>query len=72
MRCAIFKEMFYTFKQGKNTSLQRYYELFLRQVEVLEEVGVTIPDESLIQTIHQRRTCFELTHIFICIRDYVL
>jgi hypothetical protein len=47
------KEMFYTFKQGKNTSLQRYYELFLGQVEVLEEVGVSIPDESLIRRLQQ-------------------
>ena len=45
------KEMFYTFRQGKNTTLQRYYELFLGQVEVLDEVGITIADESLIQTI---------------------
>jgi hypothetical protein len=45
------KEMFYTFKQGKNTSLQRYYELFLGQVEVIDEVGVTIPDQSLVEVI---------------------
>ena len=45
------KEMFYTFKQGKHVSLQRYHELFLGQVEVLEEVGVTIPDESLVESI---------------------
>jgi hypothetical protein len=41
------KEQFYSFKQGRNMSLQRYYELFLNQVEVLDEVGVTIADESL-------------------------
>ena len=45
------KEMFYSFCQGKNTSLQRYYELFLGQVEVCEEVGVTIVDESLVEAI---------------------
>ena len=45
------KEMFYSFCQGKNTSLQRYYELFLSQVEVCEEVGVTIVDESLVEAI---------------------
>jgi competence CoiA-like predicted nuclease len=45
------EEMFYMFKQGKNTSLQCYYKLFLKQVEVIEEVGVTILDESLIQMI---------------------
>jgi hypothetical protein len=45
------KEMFYSFHQGKHTSLQRYHKLFLGQVEVLEEVGVTIPDESLVESI---------------------
>jgi hypothetical protein len=45
------KEMFYSFRQGKHQSLQRYHELFLSQVEVLEEVGVTIPDESLVESI---------------------
>jgi hypothetical protein len=39
------KEMFYSFRQGQHTSLQRYHELFLGQVEVLEEVCVIIPDE---------------------------
>jgi hypothetical protein len=43
------KEMFYSFKQGKHTSLQCYHELFLGQVEVLEEVGMTIPDERINQ-----------------------
>jgi hypothetical protein len=32
-------------------SLQRYHELFLSQAEVLEQVGVTIEDESLIESI---------------------
>jgi hypothetical protein len=45
------KEMFYSFKQGKHTSLQRYYELFLGQFEVIEQVRVTIPDESLMESI---------------------
>jgi hypothetical protein len=45
------KEMFYSFQQGKHMSLQRYYELFLGQVEVIEEVRVTIPDESLVESI---------------------
>lgn len=42
-------KMFYTFKQGKHMSLQRYYELFLSQVEVLEQVGVNIAADSLIK-----------------------
>ena len=45
------KEMFYSFHQGKNTSLQCYYELFLGQVEVCKEVGVTIVDKSLVESI---------------------
>jgi hypothetical protein len=45
------KEMFYSLCQGKHTSLQRYHELFLGQVEVLEEVGVTIPNERLVKSI---------------------
>ena len=39
------EEMFYSFRQGKHMTLQRYYKLFLGQVEVCEE-GVTIADES--------------------------
>lgn len=31
--------------------LQHYYELFLGQVEVIEEVSMTIPDESLVLSI---------------------
>jgi hypothetical protein len=31
--------------------LQQYYELFLGQVKVCEEVGVTIADESLVESI---------------------
>jgi hypothetical protein len=45
------KEQFYTFKQGKYMSLQRYHELFLSQAEVLDQVGVTIEDESLVDAI---------------------
>ena len=45
------KEMFYSFKQGRHMSLQQYYELFLGQVEVLEEVGVTIADDGLARSI---------------------
>lgn len=45
------KEMFYSFRQGKHMSLQRYYELFLGQVEVCDEVGVSIADESLVESL---------------------
>jgi hypothetical protein len=49
------KEMFYSFWQGKHMSLQCYHELFLGQVEVLEEVGMSIPDESLVESIAGQR-----------------
>jgi Zinc knuckle len=45
------KEHFYTFKQGRYMSLQRYHELFIAQAEVLEQVGVTIEDKGLVQSI---------------------
>lgn len=34
------KTMFYMFKQGNSMSLQRYYELFVRHVMVMDEVGI--------------------------------
>ena len=35
-------------------SLERYHELFLAQVEVLDEVGITVEDEALvIEVAHQ-------------------
>ena len=40
------KEHFYCFKQGRTMSLQRYHELFLAEVEVMEQVGITIEDDS--------------------------
>ena len=45
------KESFYHLCQGKYMKLERYHELFLAQVEVLDEVGVTIPDTALITSI---------------------
>lgn len=45
------KSKFYSFKQGRSMSLQRYHELFLAQVEVLDQVGVTIADEALVNRI---------------------
>jgi hypothetical protein len=45
------KETFYSIKQEKNMSLQRHHELFVAQVEVMEQVGITIEDKSLVQSI---------------------
>ena len=45
------KENFYTFKQGKHMTLQRYHELFMIQVEVMEQVWITVEDESLVESI---------------------
>jgi chorismate mutase len=45
------KEKFYSFRQGRHMSLQRYHELFLAQLEVLREVGVSVADNALIEAI---------------------
>ena len=34
--------------------LERYHEIFLAQVEVLEEVGVTVADTALVQHVAQQ------------------
>ena len=41
------KTAFYTFKQGNKMSIQRYYELFLSQVTVLQEVGITMSNDAI-------------------------
>ena len=48
------KMAFYKLRQGKYMKLERYHELFLAQVEVLDEVGVTIPDTALIQQVAEQ------------------
>jgi hypothetical protein len=45
------KAMFYTFHQGKHMPLQQYHNLFQGQVAVLDKVGVTIPNESLVESV---------------------
>jgi hypothetical protein len=45
------KENFYGFRQGRYMSLHRYHELFLAQVQVLDEVGVSIADEALVNQV---------------------
>ena len=45
------KEEFYQMRQGKNESLQRYYERFKNQVAVMREVGVSIVDEALVNQV---------------------
>jgi len=48
------KESFNAFKQGNNMSLQRYHELFLYQLKVLEEiVGGKIADDELAKVVAQ-------------------
>ena len=42
------KEKFYKFYQGRYMTLERYHELFLAQTEVLDKVGITIEDETLV------------------------
>ena len=48
------KMAFYKLRQGKYMKLERYHEIFLAQVEVLDEVGVTIPDGVLIQQVAEQ------------------
>ena len=43
------KMAFYKLCQGKYMKLECYHEIFLTQVEVLDEVGVTITDTALVQ-----------------------
>ena len=45
------KMAFYKLRQGKYMKLERYHENFLAQVEVLDEVGVSIADTTLIQQV---------------------
>ena len=48
------KMALYKLCQGKYMKLERYHEIFLAQVEVLDEVGVTIPDTALIQQVAEQ------------------
>ena len=45
------KEEFYSMRQGKYESLQKYYERFKNQVEVMIEVGVTLTDKVLVDVV---------------------
>ena len=48
------KEKFYKFYQGKHMTLERYHELFLAQVEVLDEVGITVEDDALVMEVAEQ------------------
>ena len=48
------KMTFYKLCQGKYMKLEHYHEIFLAQVEVLDEVGVTIADTALVQHVAQQ------------------
>ena len=45
------KEKFYKFYQGRHMTLEQYHELFLAQVEVPDEVGITSEDEVLVEEV---------------------
>ena len=45
---------FYKLRQGKYMKLECYHEIFLAQVEVLDEVGITIADTALVQHIAEQ------------------
>ena len=48
------KEKFYKFYQGKHMTLEWYHELFLAQVEVLDEVGITVEDDALVMEVAEQ------------------
>ena len=48
------KMAFYKLRQGKYMKLERYHEIFLAQVEVLDQVGVTIADTALVQHVAEQ------------------
>ena len=48
------KMAFYKLRQGKYMKLEQYHEIFLAQVEVLDEVGVSITDTALIQQVAEQ------------------
>ena len=48
------KMAFYKLRQGKYMKLECYHEIFLTQVEVLDEVGVTITDTALMQHVAEQ------------------
>ena len=47
---------FYKLRQGKYMKLERYHEILLVQVDVLNEVGVTIPDIALVQHVAEQHS----------------
>ena len=47
------KITFYTFKQGSGMSLQRYYELFVGHVMVMDKVRISISDDATAYTMAQ-------------------
>ena len=48
------KEKFYKFYQGRHMTLEHYHKLFLAQVEVLDEVGITVEDNALVAEVAQQ------------------
>ena len=48
------KMAFYKLRQGKYMKLECYHKIFLAQVEVLDEVGITIPDTALVQHVAEQ------------------
>ena len=48
------KENFCKFYQGRHMTLEWYHELFLAQVEELDEVGITIEDDTLVMKVAEQ------------------
>jgi hypothetical protein len=51
------KKDYYTFQQGQYMTLQQYYVMFLNQVEIIKQVGITITDNAALTAIAVHNNC---------------
>ena len=51
MHSPVSRHLFTIFYQDQNMKLEQYHELLQAQVEVLDKVGITIEDKSLVVSI---------------------
>ena len=45
------KEEYYKMHQGRNESLNRYYECFTNQISVMDEVHVNVVDPAMVELV---------------------
>ena len=51
----VLKERFYSFKQMRGVTLQKYYEMFMTQVAVMDEMGIQLHDERVAEQYARER-----------------